>query len=102
MQHATERVERPGESQEALDGKKKLSTKTDSVNKAAFLREVAWCENGFLQNVRPQRQDSPVLDVEQQHFEMDANPNNRDKDSVTSQNAKGDSKLRVRRYRAFC
>ena len=25
MQHATERVERPGESQEALDGKKRVS-----------------------------------------------------------------------------
>ena len=37
MQHATERVERPGESQEALDGKKNIPPNNDSKNKIMIL-----------------------------------------------------------------
>ena len=37
MQHATERVERPGESQEALDGKKMLFSFTEPVTEPFVL-----------------------------------------------------------------
>jgi hypothetical protein len=43
--------------------------------------------------IKPQRQDSPFLDVEQQHVGMNVTPNNGVKDSVTYQNAKGDPKF---------
>jgi hypothetical protein len=46
--------------------------------------------------IKPQRQDSPFLDVEQQHVGMNVTPNNGVKYSVTYQNAKGDPKFQGR------